>query len=1180
MSNCEEIFQKIQRLQKEVDELETSGRLLESLSSINKKRPKGEKVPGTDGQDMEIDPDLWWARMSTDPDGVDPWVDRAVGQRKKAAGAEGVFENVEQLVNNMGEMNAKELLRLLQRQTGDWEFYNQKDFNLVTEKMGPKKLAQNISRLFADVNVDIAKSDINLLITENVGPFLGILNNQVKLAGYRDITLAVFRKELLNIADQLQAKGKVSVSDKRLLMKKWATAIFAHRSFSIAKRRWGQMGLNLQQLGKENPAKIDSIYRTTGREAAKEVEEMAEDILTATTEDLVTEDSLIGQVITAIDKGKNGIDDLNSIQTTLKLNGVDPNMPIENGWKNNWEKLVRAGYKDSMFFATKSQGQQNWLAQKIVYVTEGTKSWSKVAMEMTDWPFKRFTQRNLTPEQKDLFTPYGTEFSRNYFKAMWDSGRMHLKSHMIVDRLMKQNLTEIFEENFFKGHTPFAGAIDRINNNRGMLSVDEQYALVEYSLKQPIHYNDWLLAAMEIRDKSFNGTKHYVNGLIEKRTGKRLPVWSALQLMTAVDHRAGKRAYLAQRHIDLTLEAAKKNPTLDPEDWALIAEKQLDDQIYQITPTKKNIDDYRTEFDLSEVVSDDEIAAAIAMDRAGAPVLALPEQLKAYEKSFAMRMQKPLEGPEFNIGPKKVKMGIGEGIEETVQFVRDKRYGDALIPVWRSAAAQTVYDIALGNPYFMGGRFLNVIYHGFNGTLTTKMIADAHSAAITFAGIWAMFKTMDEQGLIEGNGPLPGSEDYQQWRAELAERGAVPNSIFGIPWNMGGLGVFNTLFLWKDWNDANKRADENNFDDMQRFSEALLTVGAGQLMRMPGLKQFQMMMDAFTQGEKSAWFKLAGFLGAAQIPPFGYFSGSGRTIEGMTGTSRTDLWRPRSVENDETRFNTNQVWTTTETKDSPIEKMHDLLKNMAYGASPIVASTIGVPKKQYTWLGRSIGRPDGHIGKWLIGQPGLWGEGLNEVEKTLDHLGMLDTPKVLMTQRVDFENTSIPIDTDIAKKINYQLGHFKPENYSDNEHRNISGVNEKTGIAYKFITIAKGRDADDPTSEETFRLDVLELLDEAVSGRTVREAMNYVINSNLFKQWESQTDSRTGNSIYVDRTKAYQRTQPGAKILKEIKRFYVENAKATVLNNDPLAEKFRARRQALIELGSLENAEAKFMNAS
>ena len=59
---------------------------------------------------------------------------------------------------------------------------------------------------------------------------------------------------------------------------------------------------------------------------------------------------------------------------------------------------------------------------------------------------------------------------------------------------------------------------------------------------------------------------------MKKATGVRLPVTGALQMMTAVDQRAGLRNYMTIRTNDLMMEQAAINPEGTLDDWAAAAQ--------------------------------------------------------------------------------------------------------------------------------------------------------------------------------------------------------------------------------------------------------------------------------------------------------------------------------------------------------------------------------------------------------------------------------------------------------------------------------------------------------------------------------------------------------------------------------------------------------------------------------
>ena len=337
---------------------------------------------------------------------------------------------------------------------------------------------------------------------------------------------------------------------------------------------------------------------------------------------------------------------------------------------------------------------------------------------------------------------------------------------------------------------------------------------------------------------------------------------------------------------------------------------------------------------------------------------------------------------------------------------------------------------------------------------------------------------------------------------------------------------------------------------------------------MPGFKQFQMISEAIADQSPSKMKRAFSFLAMAQAPVIGLGAGVGRTLEGMTGTSRSDLYAPTGNKTPMTKKLEEQVWDPQD-KDHPISKLENWLRTLVYDASPLIAAATGAPKKEFTWLGRDVIRPDNHAGEWLIGQPGLWGkEGTYKVEKVLDQLGLLEVPEEITNQRVG----DIPITVDLVKDLNYEIGHIKGDKdfaYSGDPAAKLSGK-DKYGFEVKLLSFT-GKSLDGlEIINESETIDILGLLNEAVAGRTVREAMNYVIESPTWQKLETNEEGRFSINNR-DLTREEIRNLPGPKILKILKEFYTDKAKNKVLSSEhDHAKSYRERLKALVESQSID----------
>ena len=244
-------------------------------------------------------------------------------------------------------------------------------------------------------------------------------------------------------------------------------------------------------------------------------------------------------------------------------------------------------------------------------------------------------------------TPLATGFFRQALRNQIDGSRIAVRSALVVNDAIKQTWNETLQRSFLDGQTPFAGRVDSFSNG-GQLSIEDQYKVAQSVWDEKMAWDNPIRLPMQIRNKLHWSLKILGNKGVEKATGVRLPAVSSLQMMSAVDQRAGLRNYMTIRVNDLMIEQAAINPEGSLDDWAKAAQAQLDDQLYQATPTKQNIEDAREQFSLSrEDLSDEEVAEYIVSAKVGMPVLNSPGQFAANRQATAMRMQNDIEATGF-----------------------------------------------------------------------------------------------------------------------------------------------------------------------------------------------------------------------------------------------------------------------------------------------------------------------------------------------------------------------------------------------------------------------------------------------------------------------------------------------------------------------------------------------------
>ena len=122
MSQCDDIYRRIQELESQKRRLDDAGRYLYSMDlpqgSPDPDRTFNYKDPRT-GREVAVDFDDLWRQMMIDPATRD-WAMKAAEKRQKPMGSHGYFENMGQLVDRLGFDDAVTAGAFMQRLTGSW----------------------------------------------------------------------------------------------------------------------------------------------------------------------------------------------------------------------------------------------------------------------------------------------------------------------------------------------------------------------------------------------------------------------------------------------------------------------------------------------------------------------------------------------------------------------------------------------------------------------------------------------------------------------------------------------------------------------------------------------------------------------------------------------------------------------------------------------------------------------------------------------------------------------------------------------------------------------------------------------------------------------------------------------------------------------------------------------------
>ena len=1123
MANCDDLFQQIQALEQRKRDID------KARFALNSERPPEEVDPATNfvfrdratGQELETNFNQMWRDMTVDPDRLQEWAARAAGSRSKPIGSDGEFENFAQMVDRMGVDSAVQMGSMLQALTGDWAKYSPSDFNVVTAINDKEAFQARLMDAFEEAGIAVKKDLLSQAIAQNVAPFLGILNNGTKAQVFADITRNNVISKMQGIADAIGETGlPPSREAKAEFVDAYIKALFAHRSLRVAKRRSGQLLQQWQRVMGEDLELPDSIWAQTGNEAKAEVDKIAEELIAATPADLVGPDSIAAKVIDAANKGPSGQLELTELIDAAKVDGIDPLAKLDKGW--DWKAQARGYYKDSILFAPKTQVVMNYLSQKMVFLAEGVKK---------------------AAGNGPLIREGATLFHRDLLKSNIDGARVAAEAALRAETVIKQSWSESLRKGFFSADAPFAGNPDAFGVSTGAIPIEEQYKIAQKVLEEPWDSNPKRLA-IQMRDKLMVSQKLVTNFLQEKALSKmagreiKLPVTQALQMLGAVDQRAGLRVYMTDRANDFFIQSFKEGPEWTWAQRRQYVDQKLQDVLYTAEPSQGQIANFRKQYDLGEEISNDEIAAYIASEKVGVPVLADPGNRKSWDFSQYARMQN------------RPAQGFGKTVDDAMRPIRKNDYGDMLISFWRSPWNQALWDMSLAAPPIANtARIVGKVAAG--EPVPPQLLAATQAAWVMFGGMLAMFASLDnDMGKLTGSAPLD-PQKRAAWKRSNRE-----NSVFGIPLNLGGLPILNTLFLWKDLKEAMVTGMHSKWD-MQQTWWQLMQVGTGQIMRQTGFRSLQMLSEALTDRTPESFQRLAGFIANGQANPF---SGPLRTVEGLVGLGFDSVERNRKLSPADA-YLMEQIG-----KDDPLEQMREGLQNFLINFSPMLSAAAGATLKETDHLGRNITPWNDWIFKneWPTGVPMHW-NAENKVYSTLNRLGLLDPPTELMTGRI----WGVPMGRDGEKEFNHYNGFTEGGAYSQHP---LFGGKTLYRVPGKIDYML-----DNSFQEQTVGIpvDLTDLLDRTTNGKTYYEAVNYVINSPQYKKWEANPATTTDPRV-KDMPSSVYRQQPGPWVLAQIREYYAALARERMETSDsPAATELRALRAERLQMQSIDNAERK-----
>ena len=1155
-NNCDDAFQEIQRKQQQKEAIAAE---LQKARAGGEPSRKDSDASGAffrdrlTGDDMEVSfKQLMQEAELADSDAMRDFAARAVGERLRPQGSEGWFINTAQLVDRIGVDSAERMVALVQAFTVSWQKASPADFARVTSKNDAKAFAQQLANGFRGAGIALEQDKLAGAVLVNTAPFSHILQNQTNLQILADVARTNMRSKFELIRRHIRETGTPPTAQiQQEFVHSYRTATFAVRSAALSRRVSGQL---LQQLQQDPGMDISGF-------TAQLDDGLAEQAARVFGDPVVREDNVVGAIAGASVKGADGLPTLDEIADTLDEELPDPlASPPDTEFTHNWRRNAKAYYKDSQLFSANTQLVNNYLSGKLIFVAEGA---------------RKGAENGVFLGANDVREPIATVWHRGLpSAARWlDGYRVAAEAGILAHDAIRQSWAASVREHFMDSRTPFAGNPDTLGT-QGTQDIAEQYEMARKVLfgdpseasdatqltvdgEPPATnpgaptagnlfkgFGEWFEYPLDIRDKFHVGLKVVTNHLIEKATGVKLPVTSALQMMGAVDHRAGLRFYMTTRANQLLLDRIKLRPS---EDWAARRDwiaKQLDDELYQATPSPQNIRDARKQYPILEDLDDETIANYLAAQHVGRPVLASDAQKEAFMASGEARLQARPDG-------------YAGKIDDAAMALRQARYADALFPYWRSPFNQQIWTLKNAMPPIIEtARIL------FKKNPGTEEIAKVAGGWTTFTGMMGLFAALDSQGVVEGNGPPPGTDARRQWLAE----GHKPNSLFGLPLlSLGALPVLQTLFLYKDLRDAFITGEYSDYDKYNAWM-GITQVGAGQIMRQTSVGQLAQLIELLANPTERGWKAFAGFLANGQINPA---SGVMRDIERFGSLRSRDLFTPRDMTQGD-----RDLQQEVDPND-PLQQALDSLRNFAYYSVPSAAAALGQPIRETDYLGYRLRLPDG-IGQaeWQrqmgVGTPAVWPSwapysrnSRSPVHAVLDRIGMLNQPKPLADGRLE----GVLMGEDLEKEYNRIHGTVTGGAIGADPLFDGSLRWSRTGKTVAGQG-ARRTVVDTPMALE---LNVNRFMDRLTQGKTLEQALRALFASKTWSNFEADPRFTTDRSV-TDRTRAEVMQLPGPRMVNLLHAYYASLTKREIeASTSEAAAEWRALRDAKVAKDSLFN---------
>jgi len=1120
-NNCDDTFQQLQRLQEQKQalqrQLEEKDRLLRA-AGVYQPSAAGNGIILRDlsGAPVELDPaeiqrgyiQLVGTMNSRE---VDELASRGLEQLARPVGSEGRFQNYDRLIKEVDVSTREDYARFAEALGLIHRRIAPEDHAFITRTYGKDKLIELVSGYYR--NLGASDPEILAQAAAKSAPMMNAVENKMWLRFWADRSKRLY----LDSVEEMQAAMREIPGSKpppemqQEAFRRFRLALLLERHNNLVTRRHAQ-ALRSQQ---ENILDLQQFRLDLGDESYYfEPGKGIDDAIGMTGKD-VAPDEHFGRVIEAIDNGD--ANQLSLLIDAAKIDGLDPKSRLDKDWFNTHMRMATALVKDSQLSNLNSN-----------YLNVGSNG-----VMMLYGPLQQ------TFYNGSMLTPMGTRTLRNrlidgstsLLEAMRISGEAHNFAMTALKATWKSDLQRVFQT----GVSHYSGNLDtygkRLLTNQQELQDMQAILDMPYrpganwftQLGNPhnvgIFTNKLQAAARILVLTKPNGAVHTgmnrgqaaiaalgfgKNGGVQRISARDidmyLPWKPALRAMAGVDEVAGRYHYLFKLKADLEVKARMEGAQLgllDDRSRAEWVQRQIDEAVYQATPSENDIKAFRKQHGLKgSDFTDDEIGALISESNlAGAPTLSSPESIEALRHSAEMRFQDPPTG------------NPGEVVDTAMMGLRRNWMVDGYVmPYWRSLFAGTLLDWRLST--FGIVDTVKMLNAGGFDKAPPELVARVKASWTMSGALLAAFGALDAAGQVGG-----GADPDPDRR----------NTIFGM--KLGGFPVVNTLLLWKDIKDTAAAANTNDYDGTELLSSIMKLLTA-QITRTAGVQQIQLLLEALMDGNRSSMERLqtmAGFIGSGQIP----FIGTIRNVERAIGRDRNSYYRDEPSTAAQ-RYELGQ--------DHPLKLLEQSLRSWLIDTMPIAAGLAGARRKETDHLGT----PRGHIFGVNLSKafpmffPSVWPKGKTNqvVYAELDAQNMLDPPRALLSRVLE----GVSMSDDLQFEYNDIHGTIEADPRYPLMVR--LGLSDKATVTTRPQTF----EAVPPTGQRTKETDSSgkieygPLLNRVTRGRTKKDALYALFTSPEYQQLED--DPVTSAHPPGGLPRAQQRTRAAQVLIQRITDYY------------------------------------------